>query len=82
MSHLNFFVSTSKIEDLSCDHASGSSPKLRKDHRVSSTALMSHDTTKMAKYQILHPYPEWPIQCTATLLVSIKSLSNADSDAV
>ena len=36
----------------------------------------------MAKYQILHPYPEWPIQCTATLLVSIKSLSNADSDAV
>ena len=42
----------------------------------------THDTTKMAKFQILHPYPEWPIQCTVTLLVSIKSLSNADSDAV
>ena len=36
----------------------------------------------MAKYQILHTYPERPTQGTATLLVSFKSLSNADSDAV
>ena len=36
----------------------------------------------MAEYQILHPSPKSPIYCTATTLVSFKSLKNANSDAV